>query len=247
MYILEGNIGVGKTTFLTLLKKHCPQIDIMTEPVEDWNKQNYGQSLLENFYKNTSRWAYTLETLTMICRTRDHIKEQKNANPLRVFERSIYSGHYCFARNCYENGHLTEVEWKIYNEWADFLIHSSCAPPKGFIYLRADAKTCFSRVQKRDRSSEKSLTIDYIRDINFWHDEFLVKKNNVTPLLKKIPVLVLDCNEDFVENTKNMEKHAKKVYSFLQKTCILPPKKTPPESIYSQNPSTSHQEINKIV
>ena len=218
MYILEGNIGVGKSTFLSLLKKHCQSVTVITEPVEDWSKQTYGQSLLESFYSDTPRWAYTLETLTMICRARDHMHEQGVSNPNRIFERSIYSGHYCFAQNSFESGCMLELEWKIYNQWANFLIHQQCAPPLGFIYLKASPETCFSRVQKRNRSSEKALTLDYMKQIDLWHDRFLIEKKEITPTLKNVPVLTLDCNKDFVENPENMAKHAQKVKALLEQT-----------------------------
>ncbi|MCK4518021.1 deoxynucleoside kinase, partial [Candidatus Babeliales bacterium] len=124
MYILEGNIGVGKSTFLELVKQQTPevnnlQIQILTEPVDDWSKQSYGQSLLANFYQDASRWAYTMETLTMFCRVRDYVNEQENNDPNRIIERSVYSGHYCFAQNHYQSGYLTELEWKIYSQWVD--------------------------------------------------------------------------------------------------------------------------------
>jgi len=221
MYILEGNIGVGKSTFLSLLKKYCSNVTVITEPVEDWSKQTYGQSLLANFYQNTPRWAYTLETLTMICRARDHMQEQTISDPNRIFERSIYSGHYCFARNSYESGCMHKVEWDIYNRWANFLIHQQCLPPLGFIYLKATPETCFSRVQKRDRSSEKALTLDYIKQIDLWHDRFIIEKKEISAMLQCVPVLQLDCNEDFVENPKNMVEHVQKVKVFLQQTQLI--------------------------
>ena len=215
MYILEGNIGVGKTTFLKLLKKHCPEVEILTEPVASWSQQKHGQSLLEDFYKNTSRWAYTLETFTMVCRVQDHIREQSDENPNRILERSIYSGHYCFARNCFESGHLSPTEWGIYNKLADLLIHMQCRPPLGFIYLKADPEVCFRRVQKRNRASEKALTIEYMADIDKKHDILLVHKKAITKTLQSVPVLVLDCNLDFVENISKMKEHAKQVEAFI--------------------------------
>ena len=71
MYILEGNIGAGKSTFLRLLSEHMPAIGISLEPVHNWQKEVYGQSLLANFYQEPRRWAYTFETMTMICRIQD--------------------------------------------------------------------------------------------------------------------------------------------------------------------------------
>lgn len=218
MYILEGNIGVGKSTFLTLIKKHLSHIEVLTEPVNDWSKQQYGQSLLEDFYKNTSRWAYTLETLTMICRSKDHMREQQNPNPNRILERSIYSGHYCFAQNCFKTGHMNRVEWSIYNEWAQFLLHKRCNPPHGFIYLKATPETCMKRTLKRNRESEKSLTLEYLQQIDVWHDRFLVEKKDVSIQIANTPVLVLDCNEEFLENEQNMRSHASKVEAFVAQT-----------------------------
>jgi deoxyadenosine/deoxycytidine kinase len=218
MYILEGNIGAGKTTFLTLLKEHLPEIDIMTEPVTNWNNESYGESLLANFYNDTPRWAFTLELLTMICRTRNHVSEQNNSNSNRILERSLYSGHYCFAKNCFESGFLTKAEWNVYNMWADFLINRHCRPPKGFIYLKADPQTCLERIKKRSRPSETSISIEYVRDIDRAHDNFLIEKKGIAPSIRNIPVLVLDCNEDFVENPKKMKIHTFKVNDFLQKT-----------------------------
>ena len=226
MYILEGNIGVGKSTFLTLLNKHLPQIETILEPVNNWNNEKYGQSLLGNFYKNPKRWAYTLETLAMISRSREHIKEQSKTNQNRIFERSVYSGHYCFAYNGHESGYFSQVEWEIYNQWVEFLLQQRCRVPIGFIYLKADPEVCYKRVQKRARGSEDSLSLDYMKKIDERHDAFLIKKQDIFEQLKSVPVLTLDCNEDFVKNTQNLEKHLTRLTTFLQETQLMYPQKT---------------------
>ena len=38
MYILEGNIGAGKSTFLHLVKQQLPDISIALEPMDNWQK-----------------------------------------------------------------------------------------------------------------------------------------------------------------------------------------------------------------
>jgi deoxyadenosine/deoxycytidine kinase len=220
MYILEGNIGVGKSTFLTLLKKHSSTIEVLTEPVENWSSESFGQSLLANFYQDISRWAYTLETLTMVCRAEDHMREQNHPNRNRILERSIYSGHYCFAKNCYEGGYVSPIEWEVYNKLANILVQKNCIPPLGFIYLRATPQVCFDRVVKRNRPSEKNLTLEYITDIGKLHDRFLIEKTGISAALVSIPVLVLDCNEDFLEHPARMREHVAKIEQFLVKTGV---------------------------
>ncbi|MBD3272761.1 AAA family ATPase [Candidatus Dependentiae bacterium] len=219
MYILEGNIGVGKSTFIQKIKQYLPELEVLTEPVDNWTNQIFGQSLLENFYKDTSRWAYTLENLAMIQRTKDHIEIQKNKNPKIVVERSIYSGHYCFARNSFENGHLAKIEWNIYQKWADFLI-KNCQTPSGFLYLKANPEVCFERIKKRNRMSEKKLTLAYVKQIDQWHEKFLVKKEEIHKNLKNIPVLQIDCNTDFENNPKILKKHLEQINNFINDTIL---------------------------
>jgi deoxyadenosine/deoxycytidine kinase len=230
MYILEGNIGVGKSTLLKKLKENLPELEVLTEPVNNWADQIFGQSLLENFYKETSRWAYTLENLAMIHRVKDHIEIQNKNNSNIVLERSIYSGHYCFARNSFQNGHLNQIEWEVYEKWINFL-HSNCQPPKGFIYLKANPETCISRIRKRNRLSEKSLTLAYIRQIDEWHEKFLMKKENLHKSLKSIPVLKIDCNLDFEDNPKILKSHLEKVKEFINNKNIMPAQKITEKTI----------------
>ena len=215
MYIVEGNIGVGKTTFLNLIRNNSSNIEVIEEPKDSWTAKVQGQSLLANFYTDTKRWAYTMETWAMICRVLDHIKVQEDANPYRVMERSIYSGHYCFAQNGYANGVLSELEWTIYLQWVEHLVHKQCKSPRGFIYLRANPETCNQRVLKRNRESEKNLTLEYLKQIHTWHERFLIQKEGLTAELASVPVLVLDCNEEFEQNPEKRVDFVRKVENFM--------------------------------
>lgn len=218
MYILEGNIGVGKTTFLELLSKNLPEIKTFYEPLDNWNKKVYGQSLLANFYKDPKRWAYTMETLTMMSRVKQHLTDQLNQNQKFVVERSIYSGHYCFALNGYQHGFFTEIEWEVYTQWVNFLVNQKCSTPHGFIYLKASPDICFSRIQHRNRLSEKDITLSYIKQLDEHHDNFLVKKEEIFENLKNVPTLVLDCNKDFIQNEQVLNTHLYKVKKFIEQT-----------------------------
>ncbi len=212
MYLIEGNIGVGKSTFLKTIQKYLPQVEVIQEPLETWANKKYGQSLLEEFYKDTARWAYTIEILAMMSRVRDYLKVSLTQNPLTLMERSVYSGHYCFAKNDYFNKHLTNLEWNIYNSWVDFIVKKQCKPPLGFIYLKATPEVCYKRILKRGRKSEKRLTLDYLKQVDYWHDKFLLEKEDIFQNIKNVPVLLLDCNGDFLNN---MSIIAEKLNSFI--------------------------------
>jgi len=217
MYIVEGNIGVGKSTFLSLIKKHLPAVSCILEPVDNWANQTYGQSLLEKFYTNPQRWAYTLETLAMICRSRDHISVQQK-HPYHLVERSIYSGHYCFALNGYQDGYFNELEWDIYNRWVSFFFNQKCKPPHGFIYLRAQPEVCYDRIEKRRRKGENQIAFEYLRKIHVRHEQFLIHKETLIQTLKNVPVLILTVDQDFVDHKKVMKQHAIRIEQFMRET-----------------------------
>lgn len=218
MFLLEGNIGVGKSTFLKLLQEGCPEVPVLQEPVDTWSGQTLGQSLLGNFYKEPHRWAYTIETLAMISRVKNHLQDQDQYHPFCIMERSVYSGHYVFARNDYANGYLSDIEWGIYSGWVDFLVHGYCRPPSGFIYLRAEPDVCFNRIRKRNRRGEESMSLDYVKQIGFWHDNFLIQKQDVVPNLKTVPVLVLDANSEFIFDPVVTQNYIEQVRNFLNIT-----------------------------
>lgn len=220
MYIVEGNIGAGKSTFLKLLEKHLSYITIVLEPLNNWHQTSDGQSLLANFYQNPRRWAYSLETLTMICRVHEHRTHQQNITkkPNRIFERSIYSGHFCFAHNSYAAGFMTDLEWKLYDEWFNFLIPNQCKPPLGFIYLRVDPEIAYERIKKRNRSAETNISLEYLKQIHDRHENFLINNKQSSVGISLTPVLILDCNNEFEADAENFKQHMKDVELFLAQT-----------------------------
>jgi deoxyadenosine/deoxycytidine kinase len=216
MYIIEGNIGAGKSTFLKLIKRYKPSMEVVFEPIDTWHTRQDGQSLLKHFYDNPYRWAYTMETLAMRCRVAEHLKEQKKTTISRLVERSIYSGHYCFAYNGYINSYFTDLEWQLYLEWFTSLTSEHCKPPHGFIYLKTDPEIAYQRVRQRNRVGEDTITPAYINQIHTRHEEFLVTKEIVTPDLKKVPVIIIECNEDFEQNLHTFLKQAQLVEDFIE-------------------------------
>ncbi|MGE0206324.1 MAG: deoxynucleoside kinase [Candidatus Babeliales bacterium] len=218
MYILEGNIGAGKSTFLNLIAQHLPYVNIAQEPLHNWQKKVYGQSLLANFYQNPQRWSYSLETFAMMCRVKEHLKDQEHPNPHHVIERSIYSGHYCFSLNGYKHGFMSDLEWELYNQWFNFLIPQKCKAPQGFIYLQTDPEVAYKRIKKRNRLAEKKITFAYLQQIHEHHESFLIEKSGILPELKEVPVLVLDCNKEFETDAQELKKHMDAVENFLHIT-----------------------------
>ena len=214
MFIVEGNIGTGKTTMLEAIKKHMPQLSVQFESVAKWQKSENNDSILQYFYNDAPRWAYTMEIASLRTRIPEHISFQKNKDLTQILERSIYSGLHCFAYNGYLSQFLQPIEWEIFKQWFDFAVRK-CETPRGFIYLQANPQISYERTKKRNRAEESTLSFDYINQIHQRHEEFLVHKKNVHHSIKDTPVLILDCNQDLTTDQITLHNHLKKIEQFI--------------------------------
>ena len=221
--ILEGNIGAGKSTFLKALKKHL-NLDIIPEPTEKWQKISDEDNLLDLFYKDTPRWAYTFQSYAFITRVQTLLEYQKHhaESLVQVLERSVYCDRYCFARNCFESGLMSKLEWQIYKEWFAWLVENYTPRPSGFIYLRTTPETCFSRIALRNRCEESGIPLSYLEALHNKHEDWLIHKKDVSPYLQEIPVLELDCNMDFEHNEQEQIKLIQKTNTFIQNEILQP-------------------------
>ncbi|MGC2310028.1 MAG: deoxynucleoside kinase [Candidatus Babeliaceae bacterium] len=216
MFILEGTIGAGKSTFLKLIKQQHAFIEVAFEPVNNWQSTAAGQSILAQFYQDPQRWAYTMETTAMLHRVQEHLKDQDNPYQFRLIERSIYSGHYCFALNSRAQGFMTAIEWEAYTSLFNFLIPEYCKIPAGFIYLKVDPEIAYERIKKRNRLAEEGIPLSYVQQINACHENFLLHKQAILPTLKNVPVLILDCNEEFETDSQKALEYFKQVITFME-------------------------------
>lgn len=221
--IVEGNIGAGKSTFLAMLGRYL-NTQLVFEPHEQW--QNVGdENLLDHFYKDTQRWAYTFQSYAFVTRVKAQEEHSKiNTRPLQILERSVFSDRYCFARNSFDLGYMSSLEWQLYQEWFSWLVDSYTTKPDAFIYLRTDPTVCYERLVKRNRSEEKNVPLDYIQLLHKKHEDWLLHKKDVAPYLQNVPVLVLECNNDFEHSIAEQHKHIKSIVQFIEKEFKLAPK-----------------------
>ncbi|XP_006872464.1 PREDICTED: deoxyguanosine kinase, mitochondrial isoform X1 [Chrysochloris asiatica] len=235
---IEGNIAVGKSTFVKLLKETYPEWHIATEPVATWQDiqaqatgtqkgcttQNLG-NLLDMMYGDPARWSYTFQTFSFMSRLKVQLepffeKPLQAKEQVQVFERSVYSDRYIFAKNLFENGSLSDVEWHIYQYWHTFLLQEFASRLRlhGFIYLQATPQVCLKRLHQRAREEEKGVGLGYLEQLHGQHEAWLVHKTTKLHFeaLVNTPVLVLDVNEDFTEGGAKQEELMRKVNTFVK-------------------------------
>ena len=229
--IIEGNIGAGKSTLLRLLNNSF-NLEVVPEPTDKWQKITGGQNLLELFYKETPRWAYTFQSNAFLTRIQVILEHQKKSpeKEILLLERSIYCDRFCFAKNCFESGLMSPLEWHIYKEWFAWLSENHTPHPAGFIYLRTSPEVAFARLNKRNRHEETGVTLDYLKHLHQKHEDWLIGKQDVPHYLQNVPVLVIDCDIEFENNMTRQEEVRQAVDNFIQSTGKQPVAKKPHSS-----------------
>ncbi len=184
LIFVEGNIGTGKTTFIEFLERNLnpEKYNIIYEPVDEWQKlkDSQGKNILEHFYEDQEKWAFAFQMNSFISRVK-HIQDALKANPekINIIERSVFTDKYCFAKNCYESGKISDIQYQIYNNWHKWLIDSFEIEPSGFVYLKATPDVCSERIAKRSRNGESSIPIEYLTKLSDSHDAWLNNEKNV--------------------------------------------------------------------
>ena len=175
---IEGNIGSGKSTLVEYLKSIGTYV-FVDEPVNEWLaiKDKDGSNALECFYNNQKENAFCFQILAYITRLKklmDKIKE----NPSEVViitERSIETDRNVFAKMLYEDGFLSSIEWETYNYW--FNTFKETSKVDLIIYIKTSPEKCLERINKRNRSEEMNIKLDYLVKCNKFHDDWLSENN----------------------------------------------------------------------
>jgi deoxyguanosine kinase len=219
---IEGNIGAGKSTLLNKLKKQHKDVCFINEPHYRWQNVN-GYNLLDEFYRDMQRWAYSFQNYAFLTRTEEVEKafiENKDKS-LFISERSIYSDFYTFAGICHSIGYINKLEWNMYGQWYDWLTKSYTKKIDGFIYLRTRPSVAYDRIMKRSRKEEESVSLEYLAMLNDAHENWLIHKKDINnnDLTGNAPVLVLDGEIDFATNDLEWDCFVERIKSFVYKIC----------------------------
>jgi deoxyadenosine/deoxycytidine kinase len=172
---LEGNIGAGKTTLLRYIQENHHDIQLIDEPVDTWEtmKTPDGKNILQHFYGDMERWAYTFQNTALLTRI-ENIQRAIDKHPnarLFLMERSYLTDRYVFAKILHEDKKMNDMELDIYTRWYDHF--TSKYPIHSILWLNTDVDTCVERIHKRARPGEENIPRDYLARLDKAHRDWL--------------------------------------------------------------------------
>ncbi len=166
---VEGAIGVGKTTVAQKLADRLGSGTLM-ESVDD-------NPFVELFYQNPSRHALAVQLSFLFSR----LKQWQSIHQLNLFSQGMVSD-YLFAKDrLFASINLTDEEFHLYEQVAR-LVSVDIPRPDLVIYLQSDHNIIMERIRNRNRSEERGLTPDYLKQVMVGYDNFFFHYQE-TPLL----------------------------------------------------------------
>jgi deoxyadenosine/deoxycytidine kinase len=196
MIAVEGNIGAGKTELMNYIiskrsewARQLPDVNIVVvkEPVDEWTaiKDHLGHSVLERYYENPERHAFTFQMMVYLTRMRvlrqayrECMKNSSKKMHVIISERSLVSDECIFMQHLDEMGCVNDFERHTYNliceEFRDMM-----GKNVRMVYLRASPEVCYARIQKRRRDGEDDIAMGYLLRCHELHEELMEKTRDV--------------------------------------------------------------------
>jgi deoxyadenosine/deoxycytidine kinase len=192
---VAGNIGVGKSTLVSML---CERLGWQPfyEPVAE-------NPYLADFYQDMRAWAFHSQIFFLTHRLRSH-RQLLDHPTSAIQDRTVYEDAEVFACNLYQQGLISERDYRSYRELYQVLA-AFLPPPDLVIYLRASSHTLFDRIQQRGRSYEREITKDYLEQLNSLYEAWIGG-------FSLCPVLTVPADDlDYVAHTHHLDLIVRKV------------------------------------
>jgi len=213
---IDGNIGSGKSTLMGELKKYfCDNKNIvfLKEPVDEWGTvtDENGITILEKFYENSSKYGFSFQIMAYISRLDVMRKEiRKNPNAIFISERSLFTDKLVFAKMLFDSGNIELINYKIYLKWFDTFADE--LPVSKVIYVNTSPEICHERIEKRSRTGESNIPLEYLQNCHKYHNDMLDVNSNNCVCKEQ---LVLNGNVDIYENKEQLNKWVQTINSFI--------------------------------
>ncbi len=176
---VEGNIGVGKTTFCRLLERDLGARLILEQFADN--------PFLAYFYEQPERYAFPVELFFM---TERHKQLQEQVAQTRLFDRLVVADYLFVKTALFARNNLSEEEYRLFQRLFEVL-NASFPDPDLVVYLHRPVGELIEQIRRRGRIYEENIEETYLSSIQNVYMQYLRH-------VKDFPVLILDVSgKDF--------------------------------------------------
>ncbi len=213
---VAGNIGVGKSTLVSLLSNR-----LSWEPFYEPVLEN---PYLADFYQNMRAWSFHSQIFFLTHRLRSH-RQLLDHPTSAIQDRSVYEDAEVFAKNLFLRGLFDERDYQSYRELyqvlAEFL-----PPPDLVIYLRASVPTLQNRIASRGRDYERNIAPEYLQQLNDLYENWVHQ-------FSLCPVLMVPTDDlNYVSNRGHLDLIVSKIQEKFtgKEVVVFEPEEIQPEA-----------------
>ena len=184
--VIEGVIGVGKTSLCTRLARALGGTCILEKFDEN--------PFIQEFYKSPRAYAFKTQLYYLITRFK-----QNQELPFPDLFNSPLVVDYLFQKDrIFASVNLDDHELALYNQvWA--VLEPKVRIPDLVVYLQASTDSLLKRIQRRGRDYERNISHEYLDALNMAYDEFFFHYTAA-------PVFIVNTNDiNFVEKAGDFD------------------------------------------
>lgn len=184
--VIEGPIGVGKTTLAQILAERLGA-KLVLEPVEE-------NPFLPQFYDDARKYAFQTQLFFLLSR----FQQQQALHQGELFTQSTVAD-YLFAKDrIFAALTLDPNELALYER-----LYGALGPrvvkPDLVIYLQARTEVLLQRIKRRGRSYERQIDPHYVESLATAYNDFFFH-------YEETPLLVVNTSDiDIVESAEDVE------------------------------------------
>ncbi|KAF1025573.1 MAG: Deoxyguanosine kinase [Burkholderia plantarii] len=167
--VIEGPIGVGKTTLATLIAERWQMRARLERPQDN--------PFLERFYREGARYALPAQ-LAFALQRADQARELA---ALQAEGTTFVSDYMPQKNEIFARLTLPDDEWQLYRTLAAHVDVAAPAPDL-VVYLQASPEVLYARIQKRGIAMELQIGDSYLRALCDAYNEFFYHYDR-TPVL----------------------------------------------------------------
>jgi deoxyadenosine/deoxycytidine kinase len=184
--VIEGPLGVGKTTLAKMLVEKL-NAQAVLEDVEE-------NPFLLHFYENPNKYAFQTQIFFLLRR----YNQASQISQLDLFNRTTISDFLFEKDRIFARVNLNENEYWLYDQLFQML-KRRITQPDLVIFLQSKTDVLVERIRRRNRKYEKSVSQRYLEKINQAFNEFFFHYTDS-------PLLVVNASDiDFVHIPQDFE------------------------------------------
>jgi deoxyadenosine/deoxycytidine kinase len=201
--VIEGPIGVGKTSLTKLLAKEFNARCILEKPEEN--------PFLPQFYQDRKKYAFQTQIFFLLNR----FQQQKEIAQLNLFNQ-VTLCDYLFAKDrIFASLNLDNHELALY-EQIFHLLTGQIPSPDLVIFLQAKPEVLLHRIKSRNIPYEREIDLEYLKMLTEGYNYYFFHYDH-TPLLvvNTSEIDFVNREEDFVQLVREIKQMKKGTWYFI--------------------------------